>query len=116
MWNYEKVRNKLIRDHKEIYADLEQMESKMRSEPQRFQYQGFIGKQNGALCVVVMLVDSDSLTSPIILRHRLDDMEQNFDEYCEDFTKYDGVSVSDFREGYLEKLNEVRNIVKSAET
>jgi hypothetical protein len=114
MWNYEKVRNKLIRDHKEIYADLEQMESKMRSEPQRFQYQGFIGKQNGALCVVVMLVDSDALTSPIILRHRLDDMEQNFDEYCENFTKYDGVSVSDFREGYLEKLNEVRNIVRGA--
>ncbi len=113
MWNYEKVRRSLKKDHDRIYADLDQMKSKLRRESHHLKYQGFIGKQNGALCVLIMLLDSDALTDPTILRHRLDKMEQNFEEYCESFTKDDGVSMCDFRAGYLEKLTEIREVANS---
>ena len=114
-WDVEKVQRGLKIDHDRIYADLDRMKSKMRREPQRFQYQGFIGKQNGALFAVLMLMDSDALMSPMRLLSRLDEMEQNVDEYSANFTKEEGISMSAVRAGYIEKLNEIRRIANSVE-
>lgn len=112
-WNYEEVQRGLKIDRDRIDADLDQMKSKMRREPHRFQYQGHIGKQTGALFVVLMLMDSDALITPMRLLSRLDEMEKDVDEYLESSTKEDGISMSDIRAGFTEKLNEIRKIATS---
>ncbi len=115
-WNIEEVRRYLENDHDRIYADLDQMKSKMGRDQHRFQYQEFVGMQSGALYAVTLLKDSDAFTSPLILLHRLDEMELNFDEYLEGFTKEEGVSMNAIRAGYMKKLNEIRKTVRLDKT
>lgn len=108
-WDHQVIQSKLQSDHNRIYSDIDQMKSKMRREPDYYKYLGFIGRQNGALCVVIALKDHGSLISREKFLKKLMDMEIRFEEYSELFERDEGVSIESFREGYMTKLGELRS-------
>lgn len=111
-WAYQIIQRKLQSEHDQIYSDIDQMKSKIRRDPDRYQYMGFLGRQNGALCVVIAIKEHGSLTSREKFMKKLMDMESEFEQYSELFKKDDEVSAESFREGYMAKLKELRESIK----
>lgn len=104
-WNCIHVRSKLGSDHDRIYSDIDQMKSKMRREPDKYEYSRFLSEETGKLYVCIMLKDSATLNSKNEFIREVDRLINLTDEEVLGLTRNEDIEHDSFIKGWRSKLS-----------
>ncbi len=108
-WDVNDVAAWLHREHDLIYADLDRMRYKMRTEPNRRNYFRFISEQVAALDLCILLKDSIALSSRDLLNRELNRFAGEAESIYNMSRDKTELGLDHYKKGWANKIEEIRN-------
>jgi len=107
IWDCMRIRRKLNSDHDRIYSDIDQMKSKMRREPDRYEYGRFTSEETGKLYACILLKDSATLETQSDFLNEVCLLMNYTDEKVIGLASNEDVEHDFFMQGWRAKLSDL---------